>query len=98
MNEPEVLIPIVKFCENHRIEMAFITTLHENGLVEIIKEGDTLYVHVEKIPRLEKIVRMHYELNINLEGIEAISHLLERVESLQHENTELRNRLRVFEE
>lgn len=98
MNESEILIPVVKFCDNHRIEMQFITTLHENGLVEIIKEGDTLYVHVEKIPRLEKIVRMHYELNINLEGIEAISHLLERVESLQHENIELRNRLRVFEE
>ncbi len=98
MNEPEVLIPIVKFCENHHIEMAFITSLHENGLVEIIKEGDILYVHVEKIPRLEKIVRMHYDLNINLEGIEAISHLLERIESLQQENTELRNRLRVFDE
>lgn len=97
MNDPENLMSVIRFCEGHQIDASFITLLHENDLVELIQEGDTFYVHVEKIPRLEKIVRLHFELNINIEGIEAISHLLERVEALQTENAALRNRLRVFE-
>lgn len=97
MSMPGELIPVLKFCESHGIDTAFITALDRNGLVEIIRDGDTLFVHVEKIPRLERILRLHFELHINLEGIEAISHLLERVELLQKENAILRNRLRLFE-
>lgn len=97
MSMPEDLIPVLKFCESHGIDLNFVTALDENGLVEIIREGGTLFVHVGKIPRLEKIIRLHFDLHINLEGIEAISHLLERVEQLQRENTVLRNRLRLFE-
>ena len=43
------------------------------------------------------MIRMHYELDINLEGIDAISNLLERVEEMQHEMTRLQNRLRFYE-
>lgn len=97
MNESEGLIPLIRFCESHQIDLPFIMTLHENGLVELTRLSDAFYVHVEKIPRLEKIIRLHFELDINLEGIEAIWHLLERIETLQAENTALRNRLRMFE-
>jgi len=46
---------------------------------------------------LEKFVRFYYELDINLEGIETISHLLERVNALQDELTMLKNRLGIYE-
>jgi hypothetical protein len=36
-------------------------------------------------------------MDINLEGIEAISYLLQRVENLQDEVNVLRNRLRFYE-
>ena len=46
---------------------------------------------------MEKISRLHDELEINVEGIEAITHLLERIENLQNEIASLENRLRLYE-
>jgi hypothetical protein len=42
-------------------------------------------------------MRLHYDLDINLEGIEAITSLLNRVKSMQEEIRELRNRLEGYE-
>jgi chaperone modulatory protein CbpM len=38
------------------------------------------------------MIRLHNELEINVAGIEAITHLLERVEQMQEEMRRLRNR------
>ncbi len=97
MSVAENLIPVGKFCESHQIDITFVARLRENGLVDLVSDSDVLYVHVENIPRLERIVRLHFELNINVEGIEAISHLLERLEEKQQEITLLKNRLRLYE-
>jgi hypothetical protein len=43
--------------------------------------------------KLEKFVRLHYDLDINLEGIETINYLLERIEEMQKEIVNLRNKL-----
>lgn len=40
---------------------------------------------------------MYYDLSINLEGIDAIHHLLKRVEQLQDEIFRLKNRLHLYE-
>ncbi len=97
MNGAEDLVSLAAFCQGHGIEISLIHTFHESGLVEVIREGDSLFVRVESVPRLEKIVRLHLDLDINLEGVEAISHLLERVESLQREIMTLRNRLGMYD-
>jgi hypothetical protein len=43
-------------------------------------------------------VRLHYDLDINLEGIEAITYLLNRVKNMQAEIIALKNRLRLYED
>ena len=43
------------------------------------------------------MIRLHYDLDINLEGIETIFHLLERIETLQHEMHELRKKIGLYE-
>lgn len=50
-------------------------------------------LHVEELPVLEKMVRLHNELDINPEGIQAIHHLLGQVESLQEEVAALKRKL-----
>lgn len=94
----ENLIPANEFCKQHHIEFSFIHLLHENGLIEISTVEETECIPVSRLPELEKMVRLHYELDINLEGIEAIRHLLRRVKSMQHEITVLKNRLRLYED
>jgi phenylalanine-4-hydroxylase len=71
--------------------------LHENGLIEtvIIEEGR--FIPEDRLSDIEKIIRLHYELDINLEGIEVIIHLLRRMEDTRREMTALKNRLRMYE-
>jgi len=46
---------------------------------------------------LEKFIRFHYEMDINIEGIETISHLLQRVNELQQEIVALKNKVGLYE-
>jgi len=92
------LVLIDDFCTHHQIEFSFINALNENGLIEIISIDQLDYIAIEHLPVLEKWSRMYFELGINVEGIETIHHLLERIGDLQQEVTVLRNRLGQFEE
>lgn len=94
---PEDLIPADKICAYHHVELSFIQTLHESGLIGMTAQGDALFLSSGELPELEKFIRWHYELSINMEGIEALSHLLDRVGRLQEENRILRNRLQGYE-
>jgi hypothetical protein len=42
-------------------------------------------------------MRMHYDLDINMEGIDVISHLLKRIHNLQDELRITQNKLRLYE-
>ena len=94
----ENLIQIKQFCLYHEIENTFITELHNYGLVEIIILDEDEFLQPEQLPTVEKMIRMHYDLKINLEGIDAIYHLLNKIESLQQSLTVAQNKLRVFEQ
>jgi hypothetical protein len=93
----EKLIPASDFCANHNIEITFISSLQEMGLIEITTIEETGYIYTSQLQELEKIVRMYFELDINLEGIETITHLLKRINTLQDEITALRNQLSLHE-
>ena len=92
------LIPIEQFCALYHIEISFIHSLTEFGLVEISLVGDREHLHEKQIRNLERMMRMYYDLHINMEGIEAISHILSRVDSLQAEVRVLKNRLNFYED
>ena len=93
----ENFIPAVEFCKCHQIEITFIESLNNYGLVRVTNDSDQLLIPSEEIARLERLVHLHFDLEINLEGMEAISFMLERVESMQNELSSLRNRLRFYE-
>ncbi|SEM59418.1 MerR HTH family regulatory protein [Mucilaginibacter gossypiicola] len=91
------LIAANDFCVYHNVEYTFITSLHEAGLVEITIINETTFIPQAELQKLEKLISLH-ELDINIAGIEAISHLLERVEKLQEDMRYLKNRLRLYED
>ncbi|MDW8851065.1 chaperone modulator CbpM [Flavobacterium sp. MMLR14_040] len=92
------LIQIKQFCTYHEIENTFITELNNYGLVEIIIQEEDEYLQPEQLPAIEKMIRMHYDLKINLEGIDAIYHLLNKIELLQQNLTATQNKLRLFDQ
>jgi chaperone modulatory protein CbpM len=91
-------VSVQEFCVHYHIDTSFIETLHEFGLIEVIEVEQHLFLPVDQLPQLEKFVRLHYDMNINIEGIETITHLLDRVESLQRNIAELKNRIRRYED
>ena len=95
--QTENLISINEFCISHNIEISFINSLQETGLIEITTIKETRFIDLGHLPQLEKIVRFHYELDINLEGIETITYLLHRIGAMQDEMMSLRNRLHFYE-
>jgi len=95
--QTEYLIAIDEFCVKHDIEVSFINSLHETGLIEITTIDEAGFIQVDQIRQLEKFIRFYYELDINIEGIETISHLLQRVNELQEEIVSLRNRVGLYE-
>ena len=93
----EYLIAVNEFCACHDIEISFVSELQQCGLIEITTIEDIGFIDAGQLPHLEKYIRFYYELDINLEGIETIVHLLNRVNTMQQEITILRNRLLLYE-
>lgn len=91
------LIPADEFCAIHNIEFSFIQSLEETGLIEIQTIEQTGFIPVSQVQDLERMIRLYSDLDINIEGIDAIIHLLHQIEDLQEEVRTLRNRLYTFE-
>jgi len=91
------MIVLDEFCTSHQVEVSFVRTLEEHGLIETIIVNETLYIQENELPKLEQILRLHQELNINSEGVDAIINLLKRIENMQNEITVLRNKLNFYE-
>jgi len=91
------LIVIEEYIQHTDIEPAFIHLLEENGLIHIRQIENERFLDPEELIELERYARMYYDLSINIEGIDAIRHLLDRIGELQNEMKSLRSRLRLFE-
>jgi len=91
------LIAVNEFCLSHDIDVSFITSLHESGLIKIVSIHETGFIDREQLSQLERIIHLYFELDINLEGIETIAYLLRKIESLQNEINMLRNHLQLYE-
>ena len=95
--QTEEMIIINEFCIHHNIDTGFIDALKDSGLIEVTRTDEKLYVPESQLSHLEKLVRLHYEMDINLEGIETITYLLSRMTEMQQQIMQLNNRLRVYE-
>lgn len=95
MNNDE-LIAVNDFCTTNNVETSFLYSLSESGLVQLTTIEESAFISVDQLPGLEKWVRLHYEMDINLEGIEAIQHLLQQMKDMQHEMDLLKQRLAAY--
>ena len=91
------LISTDEFCALYKVETSFVSSLHQSGLIQITTVEDRGFIPIGQLIELERFLRLRAELDINLEGIEAINHLLQRVQNLQDEIKSLKNRLRLYE-
>ncbi|GAB3898352.1 hypothetical protein GCM10028803_17660 [Larkinella knui] len=94
--QPDDVILVEDYCLKYNIEHTFVFSLEEYGLIELVLVEERKFIPIHQIPAIEKFSTLHYELNINLDGIDAISHLLQKVEAMQEEIRLLKSRLSVY--
>ena len=83
-------------CRHYQIESTFFQRLDEIGLIETFETANTLCVDEAQVSRIDKILRLYHDLNINPEGIDVILNLLNRIEELERALIESKNRLALY--
>ena len=73
----------------YNIEISFFDSLEEAGLVKTLQDNEVKYLLYEELPAFEKFTNWHYDLEINLPGLEVIHRLLNKLEKLQEDNRRL---------
>ncbi len=86
-------ITVEQCCFYYKIETTFVQSLNEHGLIALTKSEKEYFINYEQLISLEKYIHLHYDLDINMEGLEAITHLLTRITDLQNEVKRLQNEL-----
>jgi chaperone modulatory protein CbpM len=95
--EAENMIPASEFCMYHNIELSFIYSLNESGLIDITSVKEKIFVPLSQLKQLEYLMRLNREMDINIEGIETITYLLQRIKDLQLNIVQLNNKLSFYE-
>lgn len=92
------LISIEKIIVHHNLDEEFIANLELYQLIEFVTIDTGKYLHQKELPALEKIIRLHYDLKINMEGIDVINHMTERIKRMQRSILHLENKLKLYEQ
>ena len=91
------LIIVKEYCQACHIDPAFLSLLEKEGLIKVNNIEGEDYLSLSQLYDIERYTRMYYDLSINIEGIDAIQHLLERIKQLQKEVDILKNKLKLYE-
>ncbi len=91
------IISIDIICQHYEIEPSFVQRLNELGLIEFVTDGNAQCVEKNQINHIDKIMRLHHELEINPEGIDVVFNLLQKIDHLEQSLLSAENRLSVFE-
>jgi chaperone modulatory protein CbpM len=95
--ETEV-ITITEYCIRYQADVSFIDALEQNGLVSVIVINEERCIGYDQLSQLEHYSRLYYDLDINIEGIDVVHHLLEKVKSMQDYIHSLETRLSRYEQ
>jgi len=90
-------ISVQQFCIHYNIPESFIDSLSNFELIELVEMDSDKHIYFEDINRIEMLIRIHYELNVNYEGLDIINNLLNEINSLQEDIINLRNRMNLYE-
>lgn len=95
--EAKNIITVDSFCSYYKVPRAFVQSLKEFDLIEVISKDDVECIKVTHLRIVEKMIRLHYELNINMEGLDVVNNLLHQLHDLREEVGMLKTRLRLYE-
>ena len=90
-------IAIADICSVYKIETHFIHALAAHELITITFRQDLPCIEESSLGKLERILRLSEELEVNIEGIDVILNLIKKIEDLQEELLVVKSRLGLYE-
>lgn len=87
------LILLSEYCERSQAEPDFILLLESEGLIETEIRDDAKYIQLSQLGDLDMFARLHYDLSINIEGIDVINNLLLQMRQMERELSILRRQM-----
>ena len=83
-------------CQHYQIEPSFIHRLDDLGLIELVTVGNAMCIEEQQIDHIDRIMRLHHELEINPEGIDVVFNLLDKINHLEQSLLSAENKLSIF--
>ncbi len=83
-------VPAELFCNTYSINVAVVESWQKMGLIKIIELDQKPHIPHDQLQKLEQLLRLHFDLDIQLEDVDVVYNLIEKVKSLQTENLMLR--------
>ena len=95
MKETE-LISIQQFCEIYNTPISFFDELFNYEIISFEVVDDAKHIYLEDINTVEKLMRLHYDLNINMEGLDVALNLINQINDLQEQINDLKRQLDFY--
>ncbi|MCB9201911.1 MAG: MerR family transcriptional regulator [Flavobacteriales bacterium] len=95
--ESKELINIKSIILYHKVDEDFISQVESFQLIDIIIKDTDKYIHTKQLPVLERVIRLHYELKVNMEGIDVIGNMMDKMEDMKERIRKLECRLKLYE-
>ncbi len=92
------LILVRELCQHYALEISFFEQIETYGLLKVMVVSEEKFIHRKQLNKVEKIIRLHRDLEINMEGIDVILNLMKRIQSLEKELKDTRSHLDVLDE
>lgn len=93
----EKYILVSHYIRNSQIEDSFVQRLNEFGLITFEEKKNDYFIDEVDINEIERMFRLHNDLGINLEGLDAIKQMLKRLRRIEKEMDLLQKKLRLYE-
>lgn len=91
-------ISVDDFCGHYKVEVHFIKSLEEYGLIKTKLIKKTKFIKSDDLTGLERHIRLYKDLDINPEGLHAVSLLLNQLEILQQKVDALNNEVNYYKQ
>lgn len=80
----------------YNIEITFFDSLEESGLLKTETENEVKYILYDELSSFERFANWHYDLDVNVPGIEMINGLLQKLEQVSIEKQQLLQKLNAI--
>jgi|JI9StandDraft_2_1071091.scaffolds.fasta_scaffold701874_2 hypothetical protein len=90
------LIALKTFCLQHDIPADFILELHQHEIIQLVVEKRSRFIPIKQLQELERIIRIYRDLQLDINGIQTVLHLVNRLQEKDAEINALRNQLNFY--